>query len=201
MKAKQGHPTKEAGLLRATDVDLVRRARLGDEAASHELIDRYAWKLYALAFSLVGNAADAEDVLQETFSGAIQGLKSFQERSAVKTWLVRILVRQAARCLRSRTAHRTVSLDALSIASLAALSDGAGASETERIDIRMDVLAMLDALSADHREAIVLREFEGMSYQEIADVLHVPRGTVESRLFRARKALAERLEVYQTKDF
>ena len=82
----------EISHLHATDSELVRRARHGDEAAFHELVDRYAGVLFGLAFSLVGHAADAEDVVQETFSGAFRGLRAFRGFSSVKTWLIRILI-------------------------------------------------------------------------------------------------------------
>ena len=176
-----------------SDVDLVRRARDGDETAYHEMVDRYAADLYRLAFSLVGNAADAEDVLQETLLGAFRHVRNFQERSSVRTWLSRILVRQAARCHRSRARHKTVSLHGLPDTSQALVTDKTASGEP---DTRMDVVAMLAALSPMHREVIVLRELEGMSYEEISDVLAVPRGTVESRLFRARQVLKERLKDY-----
>jgi len=173
-----------------TDLELVRRARQGDDACFHELVDRYAGLLFGLAFSLVGNASDAEDVLQETFLGALRGLGAFKGRCSVRTWLTRILLKQAARHHRSHRARQTVSLDDLSgLSAQAARSSG----ET---DVRMDVLAALETLSEEHRQVIVLREFQGMSYQEMAEVLGIPGGTVESRLFRARQELKERLKGY-----
>jgi len=182
--------------LHPTDQDLVERARRGDQTAAHEIVDRYATELYRLAVSMVGNAADAEDVLQETFAGAFRSLPSFEGRSSLKTWLTRILVRQAARCHRSRGARKALSLDELSEASRAALAGGKPNPSTDDLDIRMDVLSALDTLSPEHREVVVLRELQEMSYQEIADVLGLPQGTVESRLFRARRQLAERLQAY-----
>lgn len=176
-----------------SDVDLVRKARDGDETAYHEMVDRYADDLYRLAFSLVGNAADAEDVLQETFLGAFRHVRKFQERASVRTWLSRILVKQAGRCHRARARHKTVSLHGLPDTSQGLVTHGAASGEP---DTRMDLVAMLDGLSPMHREVIVLREFQAMSYEEMSDVLAVPRGTVESRLFRARQVLKERLRDY-----
>ena len=174
----------------STDADLLRRARQGQGSAYHEMVDRYGAYLYRLAFSLVGNDADAADVLQETFSGAFQHVRKFEGRSSVKTWLSRILVRQAARCRRTRGRKGTVSLDMV--------SDRSGTSHNRETasDARMDVLAALETLAPIHREVVVLREFQGMSYDEIAGLLDVPRGTVESRLFRARQALRDRLKDY-----
>jgi RNA polymerase sigma-70 factor (ECF subfamily) len=152
------------------------------------MVDRYSAYLYRLAFSLVGNAADAEDVLQETFAGALRHLRDFEERASVKTWLSRILIRQAARCRRSRGRDKVPGT----------LGNTTAASAQNRSDARMDVWAALEALSPDHREVIVLRELQGMSYEEIAEILELPSGTVESRLFRARQVLRERLKDYLT---
>ena len=161
-----------------------RERERADEAAFHELVDRYANEMYRLAVSLVGNATDAEDVVQEAFSGAFQAMPNFEGRSSVRTWLSRILVKQAAKWCRRRKVRRTVALDA------------AAPGPNPEQGLRIDVLGSLETLSPEHREVIALREFQGMSYEEIAEVLGVPRGTVESRLFRARQELKERLKAY-----
>lgn len=165
----------------ADDIELLRRSG-GDPKAFHALVDRHAQRLYRLAVCLVGNAADAEDVLQETFIGAFRGLGSFEGRSSVKTWLTRILVTQAARWRRDR--RRSEPMDE-SVAAVAASPDAT-----------MDVQAAMQRLSAEHRQVLALREFERMSYEEMAEVLGVPRGTVESRLHRARSELREKLKSY-----
>ncbi len=155
-----------------------------DEAAFHELVDRYANEMFRLAVSLVGNAADAEDVVQETFAGAFQALPDFEGRSSLRTWLSRILVKQAAKWRRRRKVRRTVALDA------------AAPGPNPEQGLRIDVLGTLETLSPEHREVIALREFQGLSYEEMAQVIGVPRGTVESRLFRARQELRARLRAY-----
>ena len=156
----------------------------GHEAAFHELVDRYAQEMYRLALSLVGNAADAEDVVQETFSGAFRAMPGFGGRSSLRTWLSRILVNQAAKWRRRRKVRRTILLDATA------------PGPSPEPGLRIDVLATLETLSPEHREVIALREFQGMSYEEMAETLGVPRGTVESRLFRARQELKDRLKAY-----
>ena len=182
--------------LDSSDADLLRRARQGDESAYRDMVDRYGDYLFRFAISLVGNEADAADVLQETFSGAFQHARKFKGRASVKTWLSRILFRQAAKYRRSRRRHMTVSLD-YDVHPSQSLDTGAVAPSPEsEADARMDIFAVLDRLSGIHREVIVLRELQGMTYDEIADVLNVPRGTVESRLFRARELLKERLKDY-----
>jgi RNA polymerase sigma-70 factor, ECF subfamily len=169
-----------------SDADIVRRIRSGDGAAFHQLVDRFGPALFGLAASLVGNAADAEDVVQETFSGAFRGLHAFRGDSSVKTWLTRILVRQVAAHLRGRKR-------AIRLVEARASGDAAAAPSA---DARMDVREAVAKLSPEHREVVVLREFAGLSYEEIAQVLDVPRGTVESRLFRARREMQELLKDY-----
>ena len=178
----------------ASDGELVRRARRGDDTAFRVLLDRHAGRLYGLALHLLGNAVDAEDVVQETFAGAFRGLRGFRGHASVRTWLTRILVNQVARLCRSHRRQRTVSIG-LALESVGDVVPGAVAAE-DRADIRMDVWAVLARLSEEHRIVIVLREMQGMSYNEIAEVLGVPRGTVESRLFRAREKLKDMLSDY-----
>jgi RNA polymerase sigma-70 factor, ECF subfamily len=170
----------------ADDIDLMRRAAAGDARSFHALVDRHAQRLFRLAVSLVGNATDAEDVLQETFIGAFKGLRSFEGRASVRTWLTRILVTQAARWHRDRRRSRTQQMDE----SITTSGGGAGS------DASMDVNAAMQRLSPEHRQVLALREFEQMSYEEIAEVLGVPRGTVESRLHRARSEMREKLKAY-----
>lgn len=180
----------ENNQLPENDWELVKRARLGDQQAFHELVDRHAQALYGLAVSLVGNRADAEDVVQETIAGAFRGLRTFRGQASVKTWLAQILVRQAARHYRTERRHRAARLDRFDLAK-------PGASSGERQDdLRMDLRSAVLALSPEHREVIALRELQGMAYDEIAEALGVPRGTVESRLFRARRELQELLKAY-----
>ena len=175
------------------DLELVRRAAGGDGAAFHALVDRHAAELMRLAVSLSATRADAEDVLQETFIGAYQGLRRFDGRASVKTWLKRILVRQAARHWnKSKRSRSALPIDAAETAP-APREMGAGAAGVDR---RMDVAAVVRTLAPEHREVIVMREFDQMSYAEIAEVLQVPIGTVESRLHRARGDLRAKLQEY-----
>jgi len=175
-----------------SDAELVRRIRRGDASAFHGLVDRYAQYLFGLAFSLVGNSADAEDILQETYAGAFRGIGSFAGRSSIKTWLTRILVRQVARHHRARARRKVIPMDL----DLAADDRHTVGSPARMADVQMDVESAMRLLSPAHREVIVFREFRGLSYAEIAEVLGVPRGTVESRLFRARRELKELLKDY-----
>lgn len=184
-----------------SDAALLAGLRAGDPTAQRVLVDRHARTLYALAYSLVGNAADAEDVVQETFLGAIRRIDAFEGRASLKTWLSRILVNQASKLRRSRAIRRMAPLDVTGAGhdapnEVAPPATPDNATPAARVEQRADVNAMLDALSPDHREVIVLRELQGLSYEEIAAALGVPRGTVESRLHRARNELRRRFSEY-----
>jgi RNA polymerase sigma-70 factor (ECF subfamily) len=174
----------------ARDEALLAAARAGDDGAFHDLVDAHAERLFRLAFSLVGSAADAEDVVQETLLGAFRHMRRFEGRSTVKTWLTRILLRQAARHHRRRGRRAEQPLTA------AGRTDGARGAGPEHVARRLDVQAALERLSPLHREVLVLREFGGMSYAEMAEALDVPQGTVESRLHRARREMRELLRDY-----
>jgi RNA polymerase sigma-70 factor (ECF subfamily) len=170
------------------DLSLLRRVEAGDSKAFHVLVDRHAQRLFRLAHSLVGNAADAEDLVQETFAGAYRGMSGFEGRSSVGTWLTRILVLQVAKWRRQRKPP-AAPLDLMEHE----LGREGGVPRAEQ---RMDLDAALEQLTPEHREVLVLRQYEQLSYGEIAQVLGVPRGTVESRLYRARAELREKLKAY-----
>jgi RNA polymerase sigma-70 factor (ECF subfamily) len=172
------------------DAELLRRSP-NDPAAYRELVGRHARYLYGIAYSMSGNAADAEDLVQETFAATLTS--HFRGEAAVRTWLVQILVRRAAMLRRGRK-HPAV-------AGRIGLSDELEpakrpASAVAGTDAKLDLAVMLETLSPEHRQVIVLREVEGLSYDEMAAALGVPRGTVESRLHRARAELRRRFEGY-----
>jgi RNA polymerase sigma-70 factor, ECF subfamily len=130
-------------------------------------------------------------------------VNNFAGRSSVKTWLVQILTRQAAKAWHRTRHHRNArSIDAAAAGDDENVGGGGGyendramssESQTAAVDRRLDVMAVLKTISAPHREVLVLREIRGLSYEEIAQVLDVPRGTVESRLSRARTEFREKL--------
>jgi len=191
--------------LRAKDAELLQRLRRGDAAAFKEMVDQFSDELFGLAYTLTGNAADAEDVLQQTFLGAFRRIGSFEGRSSIKTWLVRIVANQSSKARRSRRIRRAVPIDErLATIDPRPRSGQAGSpapqvsSPQAGVDSRLDLAAMLEQLSPEHREVLVLREVQGMSYQEISQALKLPQGTVESRLFRARQDLRRRFENHFT---
>jgi RNA polymerase sigma-70 factor (ECF subfamily) len=191
------------------DLELVRAAACGDHGAFHTLVDRHAQNLFRLALSLTPSRADAEDLCQETFAGAFAGLNRFKGQSSVRTWLTSILMRQAAKAWhRSRHTRKAVSLQGAeegtgweAVAGIAGGSNLGGSgptipSEQAAVDRKIDLEGVLGRLDPPHREILLLREMQQMSYEEIATSLGVPRGTVESRLHRARAELKRHLKDY-----
>jgi RNA polymerase sigma-70 factor (ECF subfamily) len=170
------------------DAQLLKLSRT-DPRAFRQLVERQGQYLYGVAHGLTSNAADAEDLVQETLLGAVKG--TFRGESSVRTWLVKILVNQAAMLRRARSRRPESRLDEAK-SPVSASGSGAG-----KVDAKLDLTAMLDQLSVEHRQIIVLRELEGLSYEEMAAALGVPRGTVESRLHRAREELRRRFKGYE----
>lgn len=177
------------------DIELLRQAGQGNHGAFRILVERHATYLWGVAHALTANAHDAEDLVQETFIAALKG--GFRGEASVRTWLVKILVRRAGMLRRTRW-HRMprVALDQAHEQEPAGGGEPNPAATTEA---RLDLSEMLDSLSPEHRQVIVLRELQGLSYEQIADALGVPRGTVESRLHRAREQLRTRYEGYMEK--
>jgi RNA polymerase sigma-70 factor (ECF subfamily) len=183
--------------LDGTDSELVYAAKNGDDSAFHALLDRYAPILMPIAVSLSPRRQDAEDLLQETFIGAYRGLKNFEGRSSLKTWLVQILTRQAAKSWhRTRHHRRTMSIDQQVEASgpRVSFATDSAPGPAQVVEQKLDVAAILESLPQPYHEVLVLREMRGMSYDEMAEALGVPRGTIESRLFRARAEFRRRME-------
>ena len=181
-----------------SEQELISRLKSGDSSAFHRLVDRFGNRLYGLAFSLLKNAEDAEDVVQETLSGAHRSIGAFQERASLWTWLVKILVRQAARSRRSLGARSQKLRLGSSVEDLergGQLPPGFD-QPMSRTDAKLDVMAMLEKLSPDQQEIIVLRELQQLSYDQISQSLGIPLGTVESRLYRARAELRQLLRGY-----
>lgn len=181
--------------METSDLELLRKAAAGDHQAFHALVDRHAKSLFRTALSLSATRSDAEDLVQETFAGAFKSMARFDGRASVRTWLTRILMRRAADAWRSGRRMRGSALLEDEDADSAAAGRSPGSS-TLAVDRRLDVRTMLQRLAPEHREVLLLREMQGMSYAEIAKTLAIPQGTVESRLFRAREELRRRLGNY-----
>jgi RNA polymerase sigma-70 factor (ECF subfamily) len=182
-----------------TDQQLVRRVQDGDRTAFDLLVRKYQHRVLKLVSRFVSDAAEAEDVAQEAFLKAYRALPSFRGESAFYTWLYRIAINTAKNALVSNR-RRPVDFD-LDLQDPeqydrhAKLKEGdtpEGVLLTE--EIRRTVSEAMEQLPEDLRTAIVLRELEGLSYEEIAEAMDCPVGTVRSRIFRAREAIDRKLK-------
>ena len=170
----------------------------GDHAAFDLLFLRYRHKIQSLVSRYVPAPEDVDDVAQEAFIKAYRALPRFRGESAFYTWLYRIAVNTAKNYLASRRRRPIkVELDAddADLGDVAdALEDGDDPEGALRQDqLRDAVAAAMAALPEDLRSALTLREFDGLSYAEIAEIMECPVGTVRSRIFRAREAIDERI--------
>ena len=185
---------------REIDQQLVERVQHGDKHAFDLLVIKYQRKLARLLSQFIRDAAEVEDIAQETFIKAYRALPSFRGDSAFYTWLYRIGINTAKNFLVSqgRKVPTTVSEfdneDAENFEEAGKLREvSTPESELMSKQIAQTVNQSLDALPEELRTAIVLREIEGLSYEEIASIMNCPIGTVRSRIFRAREAIAEKL--------
>jgi RNA polymerase sigma-70 factor, ECF subfamily len=188
----------------ASDLSLVRRVQRGDKGAFDALVLKYQHKLVKLVMRYVRNPAEAEDIAQEAFIKAYRALPQFRGDSAFYTWLYRIAINTAKNAVVSRDRNPVeYDLDRSNTDESYDMQGRMKDSETPEglvltDEIRSTVNAAIDALPDDLRTAIVLRELEGLSYEEIAAAMACPVGTVRSRIFRAREAIDGRLrEVFE----
>jgi RNA polymerase sigma-70 factor (ECF subfamily) len=187
-----------------SDLSLVRRVQRGDKGAFDALVLKYQHKLVKLVMRYVRNPAEAEDIAQEAFIKAYRALPQFRGDSAFYTWLYRIAINTAKNAVVSRDRSPIeYDLDRTNTDESYDMQGRMKDSETPEAlvltdEIRSTVNAAIDALPEDLRTAIVLRELEGLSYEEIAEAMACPVGTVRSRIFRAREAIDRRLrEVFE----
>lgn len=176
------------------ELQLIARARAGDSDAFARLVEVYQNRVYHQALRMVGRPEDAWDVAQEVFLKVWQGLPRFQGDSTFSTWLYRLTNNAAIDLLRREKRHRGgSSLDDGTLNLSATLSDPAPGPQ-QQIERREQMEAVergLALLSEEHRQVLVLREINGLPYEQIAQVLNLSPGTVKSRLARARAALAK----------
>ena len=199
------------------EIDLMRKAQHGDRGAYGRLVGLYQDRLYNAILRMVGQPEEARDLAQETFTRGLDKLDGFRGDASPYTWLFRIATNLSISRLRKVQRHRTFSLDA------PAGGGGAGSSgrgnnddqasalvgrmsaaapapdeDAEKRERNQKVLEALGRLDAEYRAVLVMRDIEGFDYQQMADVLGLPLGTLKSRLFRARLALRDELKAYMS---
>jgi RNA polymerase sigma-70 factor, ECF subfamily len=191
------------------DLDLVRRAQHGDTGALQELVIKYQKWVYSLCYRVLGNHADADDIAQETFVAIYRHINKFkpQPNATFAGWIYRITINLCRNQIRKQKRHREDSLDATIYSS----NDGdkqpclSDFIPDQKLNPRKEVLnqelssmiqSALNCLSTEHRMAFVLHEYQDLSYQEIAEIMQCPIGTIMSRLYHAKRELREKLKSY-----
>lgn len=188
------------------DVELVRRAKEGDRDAFRMLFERYHQRAFAVAVGVVKHRQDALDVVQDAFLKVHRYLDRFEGNASFYTWFYRIVMNLSIDHVRKRSRARNVDYDdtvsredeerALDDAWLPTLLNANPARAALRRELGEAIQAALAELPEYHRAALLLREVEGMSYEQIAEVQEVPKGTIMSRLFHARRKMQASLAPY-----
>jgi len=183
--------------VKGDDQHLIAECLAGRSSAFGELVCRYQDRLYNSVYRLTANAEDAQDVVQETFIQAYQSLSTFKGDSLFFTWIYRIAINTAITLKRKQKS--TISINASG--QQGGIIDPLDSSEFNQPDHVLElaekeqtIQQALNRLSSEHRTVLVMKDLEGMKYEEMADILQVPIGTIRSRLHRARLELREILE-------
>jgi RNA polymerase sigma-70 factor (ECF subfamily) len=185
----------------ASDMELVRRVQEGDSRSFDLLVLKYQYKVLAIVGRFMKDPFEAQDVAQETFIRAYRAIGKFRGDSAFYTWLYRIAVNTAKNYLQMRKRRPGSDVD---INDDEVITDGIEGlqevatpeSQFESDELKKVVDSALMALSDELRAAITLREYDGFSYEDIADILEIPVGTVRSRIFRARELIGDRVDEF-----
>jgi RNA polymerase sigma-70 factor (ECF subfamily) len=203
---------------RQREVELMLRSQRGDRGAYGQVIQAYQDRLYNAVLRIVGDRDEARDLTQEAFTKGLEKIDSFRGEAHPYTWLFRIATNLTISQLRKLQRRRTFSLDAgprahvgsngrsrgddqasSLIDRMAAANQQSAAEALEHEEEQRRVLEALGRLDAEYRAILVMRDVEGFDYQQMADVLGLPLGTLKSRLFRARLALRDELKSYMEK--
>lgn len=188
------------------DLKLVERIQSGDKDAFREIVEKYQRKVYAICYGMLKDSESSMDVSQEVFIKVYRYIAKFNQQSSFYTWLYRITVNMCIDYIRKNSKMQKVEYDD-------ALSHGDGDGQGEeyllpsrlgihpdkvygRKELRQKMLEAMETLNEKHRTILILREVEDLSYEEIADVLNISKGTVMSRLYHARRYFQAALQEY-----
>ena len=187
-----------AGMTLTTDEQLVERALAGDGDAFGEVVRRWERKIYALAYGITGSVEEARDATQETFINAYRNLARFRGEAQVSSWLHRIAVNQCiTRQRRARVRAETGLEDEVEAGReqfLSTAGDASPANTSESLQRAEAVRRAVASLPQELREVVLMKEFEELTFQEIAEALRIPLSTVKSRLYTALRQLRLKLD-------
>lgn len=204
-KAPKSNPASTPSSSEPTPVeeaDLVKRALGGELAAYDELVRRYQERVYATIYHMTANHEDANDLAQETFIKAYQALNTFKGGSSFYTWIYRIVVNKTINFLKQRRHRAQMSLDDLDFNAehdpdlVALISEKTPRREVNLAELQEKLNAAMQKLSEPHRLVVTLHDVQGLSHEEIAEIMDCNIGTVRSRLFYARQQLQALLSDY-----
>lgn len=180
------------------EYEIIKRAKDGDEKAFEFIVKKYQNKVANLIFKIIGDKNIVEDLTQEVFLRVMESIREYKFGSAIYTWIYRITVNICIDEIRKRQRLRAYSLDnTISQNPKSEPSYSPIEKAFERKEMREIIENAISKLPAEYKAVIILREFEDLSYEEIAKILKTRIGTVKSRIFRARKLLAEYLKEYK----
>jgi RNA polymerase sigma-70 factor, ECF subfamily len=184
------------------ELALVERARKGDLSAYDDLVRRYQERIYATLYNMTSNHEDANDLAQEAFIKAFEALKSFKGGSSFYTWIYRIAVNRTINFLKQRKNRTYLSLNDLDFDAehdpdlVALVSDKTPRREVHLSELQEKLNVAMQKLSEDHRLVVTLHDIQGLSHEEIGEIMDCNIGTVRSRLFYARQQLQAYLSEY-----
>ena len=188
----------------SSDEAIVKRVQQGDVSAYNILVIKYQHKVAQIISKFVGNSADVNDVAQEAFIKAYKAINNFRGESSFYTWLYRIVVNAAKTYLESNSKRKNhIDVDSEEFQSIDAQGVLTSKESPDKIiesqELQQVILSAMNELPEELRQAIMLREVEGMSYEDMADLLQIPIGTVRSRIFRARQFIEEKMSKFAGK--
>ena len=186
-----------------SDEVIVERALTGDAEAFGELVRRWERRIFALTYGMLGREEDARDATQETFLAAFRNLRGFRGEAKVSSWLHRIAVNQCISRQRRAKVRSESALDDEQEHDAGSFASPVSESPVRIVEGQQETLAVrraINSLPVELRQVVVMKEFEELTFREIADALDLPLSTVKSRLYTALKQLQMRLQKFESRD-
>jgi RNA polymerase sigma factor, sigma-70 family len=186
-----------------TDEIIVQRALTGDADAFGEIVRRWERRIFALAYGMLGREEDARDATQETFLAAFRNLRGFRGEAKVSSWLHRIAVNQCITRQRQSRVRSEAALDDEQEKDAASFAMPVHYSPLRVVEGRQETAAVrraINSLPIELRQVVIMKEFEELTFREIAEVLELPLSTVKSRLYTAMKQLQMRLQKFESRN-